>query len=85
MTFYSIAISLLLALVISFAATRMITGPVKHLTNIANKVSKGDLTENVEVSSKDEIGDLAASFKRMINAFKVMEAMSKEENIRPGE
>lgn len=84
-TFYSIAISLLIAVIISFITTRMITGPIKHLTNIADKVSKGDLTENVEVSSTDEIGDLAASFKRMINAFKMMEAMSKEENIPPGE
>lgn len=84
-TLYSIVISLLIAIIISFAATRMITGPVKHLTNVANKVSKGDLTEKVEVSSTDEIGDLALSFKRMINAFKVMEAMSKEENISPGE
>lgn len=83
-TVYAIVISLLIALIVSFVAAKMITDPVKNLTGIANKVSKGDMTEKVEVSSSDEIGDLAESFKRMINAFKMMEAMSKEDNTPPG-
>jgi len=82
-TIYAIAISLLIALVVSFVAAKMITDPVKNLTSVANKVSKGDMTEKVDVSSSDEIGDLADSFRRMINAFKMMEAMSKEDNIPP--
>ena len=83
-TLYAIAISLLIALVVSFAAAKKITDPVKHLTNVANRVSKGEITEKVEISSSDEIGDLAESFRRMINAFKVMEAMSKEESAPKG-
>lgn len=83
-TIYAIVISLLIALVVSFVAAKMITDPVKNLTSVANRVSKGDMTEKVEVSSSDEIGDLAESFKRMINAFKMMEAMSKEDNTPPG-
>ncbi len=83
-TLYAIAISLLIALIVSFIVAKKITDPVKNLTNVANRVSKGDMTEKVEVSSSDEIGDLAESFKRMINAFKVMEAMSKEESAPKG-
>lgn len=83
-TLYAIAISLLIALAVSFIVAKKITDPVKNLTDVANKVSKGDMTEKVEVSSSDEIGDLAESFKRMINAFKVMEAMSKEESSPKG-
>ncbi|MFZ3058620.1 MAG: HAMP domain-containing protein [Candidatus Methanoperedens sp.] len=83
-TIYAIVLSLLIALVVSFVVAKKITDPVKQLTNVANKVSKGDMTEKVEVSSSDEIGDLAESFKRMINAFKVMEAMSKEESAPKG-
>lgn len=83
-TLYAIAISLLIALVVSFAAAKKITDPVKHLTSVANRVSKGEIAEKVEISSSDEIGDLAESFKRMINAFKVMEAMSREESAPKG-
>lgn len=83
-TLYSIVISLLIAVIVSFVAAKKITDPVKNLTTVADKVSKGDITEKVQVSSSDEIGDLANSFKRMINAFKVMEAMSKEDSAPKG-
>lgn len=83
-TLYSIMISLLIALVVSFVVAKMITDPVKLLTNVADKVSKGEVSEEIKVSSSDEIGDLAASFKRMVNAFKIMEAMSKEDSAPKG-
>lgn len=78
-TYLAIGISLLISLVVAFVSSKMITDPVTYLTGIANRVSKGDMTEKIEVSSSDEIGDLASSFKRMINAFKIMEAMTREE------
>lgn len=83
-TIYAITISLLMALGVSFMVSKKITEPVKNLTNVADRVSKGDITEMVEVSSSDEIGDLTHSFKRMINAFKVMEAMTKEDSAPRG-
>lgn len=77
-TYMAIGVSLLISLVVAFGASKMITDPVKYLTEVANRVSKGDVTEKIEVSSSDEIGDLASSFMRMINAFKIMEEMVKE-------
>ena len=68
------AASIICALVIG----SRIINPLKKLSNIAEKVSMGDLNQTVDVQTKDEINDLAASFQRMINAFKVTEALSKE-------
>ncbi|MCZ7396992.1 MAG: HAMP domain-containing protein, partial [Candidatus Methanoperedens sp.] len=65
-------------IILSFVMASMLTKPLKVLTDTANRVSKGNIHEKVSISSKDEIGDLAESFKRMINAFKIMEALSKE-------
>jgi nitrogen fixation/metabolism regulation signal transduction histidine kinase len=68
-------ISIVMALVIG----RRITNPLKKLTDIAGKVSLGDLNHEVKFGSKDEIGELGDAFQRMINAFKMTNAMCEEE------
>lgn len=52
---------------------RAITRPIAHLRDVADRVSTGDL-ENVEINveSQDEIGDLAASFRRMVASIKFL-------------
>ncbi len=40
--------------------------PLKKLVILANGVSKGDLTKEIEINSKDEIGLLGISFNEMI-------------------
>jgi methyl-accepting chemotaxis protein len=40
--------------------------PLKKLVTLARNVSKGDLTKEIEVTSKDEIGLLSISFNEMI-------------------
>jgi HAMP domain-containing protein len=40
----------------------------------------GDLKNSeVHVMTNDEIGDLASSFNRMINSYKILDALSREE------
>lgn len=56
----------MLGTVLSFILSRSITAPVKALTEVAEKVSMGDLDVSVERRSNDEIGDLADSFGRMV-------------------
>ena len=53
--------SLILVLLVS----RLIN-PLRNLVTLANDVSKGDLTKDIEVKSKDEIGLLSVSFNEMI-------------------
>jgi methyl-accepting chemotaxis protein len=69
------AISVVMAIVMG----RRITMPLKSLTNIAGKVSMGELDHKIDIKSKDEIGDLGEAFQRMINAFKMSNAMTSEE------
>ncbi|HWQ64611.1 MAG TPA: HAMP domain-containing protein [Methanospirillum sp.] len=52
--------------------------PIKQLTEVANRVSMGDLEADVEKISCEEIDELTDSFKRMINAFKIMEAINSQ-------
>ena len=60
------------ALVILFFAltgavffARSITSPVRKLSDIAHKISQGDMTKQITVKSNDEIGMLARSFDTM--------------------
>jgi len=61
-----------------------ITGPLKKLADIAQKVSLGDmnqryyLKQEIDVKTGDEIDELVNAFRRMINAFRMTEALSKE-------
>ncbi|WFD08656.1 methyl-accepting chemotaxis protein [Tepidibacter hydrothermalis] len=46
---------------------KKITNPLKEFVEVANKVSNGDLTQDIDIKSKDEVGILADSFNKMIN------------------
>ena len=49
---------------------RSITNPVRNLVDIAGIVAQGDLTAEIEIKSKDEIGQLAGSFKKMVGSLR---------------
>jgi methyl-accepting chemotaxis protein len=64
----------------SFFLASSITSPITQLSEVARSVSMGDLKNSeVHVMSNDEIGDLASSFNRMINSYKILDALSREE------
>jgi methyl-accepting chemotaxis protein len=52
--------------------------PVRRLTDVAERVSMGDLAVKVEHTSDDEIGDLEDSLARLITAVKFFKAESEE-------
>jgi Signal transduction histidine kinase involved in nitrogen fixation and metabolism regulation len=66
-------IVLIVAIAMALLLTRFIVGPIRKLTTVANAVSQGktDLTVP-NIKSKDEIGDLAKSFGRMVASIKFM-------------
>jgi methyl-accepting chemotaxis protein len=45
---------------------RQIITPVHQIARAAEGIARGDLNQHVEVKSKDELGDMAAAFQRMI-------------------
>lgn len=60
-----IVAGMILAFSTSYLVTRGILGPVRTLSEATDRISKGDLAYRVDVKSKDEIGELAASFNDM--------------------
>lgn len=63
MTVVSLGIGYLLA----YGLAISLANPILELTKSAEKVSDGDLTEVITVRRQDEIGQLAASFSKMIH------------------
>ncbi|HSM91781.1 MAG TPA: methyl-accepting chemotaxis protein [Anaeromyxobacteraceae bacterium] len=60
-----IAAAVVLAAVIAGLVTRSITVPVLKVVALADKIAGGDLRENIQVESQDEIGRLQAAMRAM--------------------
>jgi HAMP domain-containing protein len=52
---------------------------IKKLNTTAEEISKGNMNVTVNVERKDEIGDLAESFSRMVASLKFMMSESQEQ------
>jgi serine/threonine-protein kinase len=57
---------LLLTLLSSLLIARQITRPVKRLVELTKQVAEGQYSGEIDVDSRDEIGQLAGAFKRMM-------------------
>ena len=65
----------------SFFLATSITNPIVKLSEIATSMSTGQLKDpEIELLSNDEIGELQTAFNRMINTYKILDTLSKEEN-----
>jgi len=63
----------LAAVVLTLLLSRRILAPVEALTSAAGQMAKGDLSQRVEVRSKDEIGDLGQAFNTMADGLTRLE------------
>jgi methyl-accepting chemotaxis protein len=59
------ALALALGALLAWMLTRSITGPLRHAVELARSVADGDLSQQVQVTSKDETGQLMAALKAM--------------------
>ena len=57
----------LLAIIIALYISRLISKSMKRIIVAAEDIANGDLTADVDIDTKDEIGDLARAFRRMSN------------------
>jgi two-component system NtrC family sensor kinase len=53
-----------------FLASRVLTDPIEHMIAVIRKVKGGRLDERMDVRSHDELGELAATFNRMVGIIK---------------
>lgn len=68
----------LLGLVVAVVITQSIARPVGELTAAASRIATGDLAIEVRVASKDEIGELATSFRAMVVYLRDTAAVAEE-------
>lgn len=60
----------LLALLAGFFISRRILKPIRELNSASRAIARGDLEQQVKVSSRDEIGELGHSFNQMSQSLK---------------
>ena len=74
----AVAAAVILALIVAVltillltSVVRFITKPMQLLVRVTDQVSRGDLTQRVNVDQQDEIGQLAKTFNKMIESLKL--------------
>ncbi len=65
-------ISVILGLLIGILLSRSISRPIVAMAKAAEAIATGDLTHKIEVQSRDEIGDMANSLRKMIENLRGM-------------
>jgi HAMP domain-containing protein len=55
----------LLTILVAFLIARGVTRPVTQLTEVADRISLGELNAKIQINRKDEIGELAEAIRRM--------------------
>jgi len=66
-----------LSLGLGVMVSRLLTAPLARLTRAAQAIADGDLSQRVQVRSKDEIGDLGTAFNGMAASLADAEALRK--------
>lgn len=73
-------ITLSVVIMWSFFLASSITNPIVKLSKIATSMSTGSLKDpEIEILSNDEIGELQTAFNRMVNTYKILDTLSKED------
>jgi len=68
-----VAVATLLALVLALVLSGRILGPIETLTGAARRLAGGDLSQRVDVRTRDEIGELSRAFNAMATSLEQQE------------
>jgi methyl-accepting chemotaxis protein len=71
-----IGAALVMAVVIALFVVGSITRPLAKAVGLLEYVAQGDLTQSVEVTSRDEVGIMMAALKRMVENLKATAAVA---------
>jgi HAMP domain-containing protein len=74
-----VGISMLLTLALIVFVIRAITRPIAHLSQVADRISLGEMDAVIAIDSKDEVGELGERFRRMqVSLRAAMEQLDKD-------
>lgn len=61
----------------AWAIAHRIVEPLRRLTRVADRVSAGELEHDIDTRAPAEVGELAASFQRMVGALRTLRAAQR--------
>jgi methyl-accepting chemotaxis protein len=61
-----VVVAVIISIILGLFISRTISKPVTKMVEVADKLAVGDINVNIQTDTKDEIGNLADSFSRMI-------------------
>ncbi|WP_032726775.1 methyl-accepting chemotaxis protein [Bacillus sp. JZ76] len=65
-----LAAAIIIGIIVMTLIIRSITTPLKQLVGSSKRISEGDLTETIDIRSKDELGELGNSFNNMASSLR---------------
>jgi methyl-accepting chemotaxis protein len=80
----SLGISLIMLLAVAAAAfliARSISNPLKYMMKTFTSIGEGDLTQQLDIQRKDEIGDMAAAFNGTLEKIRELIVTIKERSV----
>ncbi|MHB8770557.1 MAG: methyl-accepting chemotaxis protein [Syntrophales bacterium] len=63
--FVTLVVAIALSILLSFFMARLITRPLRQTVGVIQEIAEGDLTREIRLATKDEIGDLARAVDTM--------------------
>ncbi|AKN34149.1 chemotaxis protein [Clostridium carboxidivorans P7] len=63
-------VAVVASILLGYYISNIISKPIKKLLKSADNISEGNLNIDIDIDSKDEVGNLAQSFKKMIMVIK---------------
>jgi signal transduction histidine kinase len=73
-----LAVGFLLAIVLGYTISRSISRPIRHLYRGVLSVADGDLDQQFDAETKDEIGDLGRAFNIMTRKLRQLKELEQE-------
>jgi two-component system phosphate regulon sensor histidine kinase PhoR len=76
-------LAICVAAVIAYLMASNISRPIKRMKSIAEKITKGDFSEQTNIKGKDEVAELAESLNTMANELQVkIERLNRMDRVR---
>jgi signal transduction histidine kinase len=70
--------AIIIALLLGIVLAQRLTRPLRQLTTATQAVAAGDFSQQVSVTSRDEIGDLARDFNQMARTLEISEKQRQQ-------
>jgi two-component system NtrC family sensor kinase len=57
-----------IAMLLVFLAAKILSDPIRHMTSVIRDIKSGQFHRQMEITSRDELGELAVTFNRMTSS-----------------